>query len=334
MQCPEPSTVARRLVFLLSALFAVVFVTALPGCGADVQNADETAGQDGDGNGKPKPGAGGDGTSTGGPSGGSREDQAPVRPNTALVGAKFGTYISLGDSISAFIGEGPFFNNLLFQNDDEAYPEWKGKDLSTRYPGIKYVKGARGGAQTGRHADQANARIPILEQQVTALERDYPGDVLVTITIGGNDLNAHAFDAARGQDQGFIDAMKGFLKQNLDELLTPGRLGKGQVFIVEANIYDASDGEGNWRSGGNCGPRIDIGREFNAPAFERWNGAIADIVKSYGEKNTLFDLHALFAGKGFNGEDFWFARDCIHANKKGNQAMRERIWQIVTGEKG
>jgi hypothetical protein len=49
-----------------------------------------------------------------------------------------GTYIALGDSISDLGGTGPFFYDLLLNNDDTTYPAQKGHDLSTRFPGIRY----------------------------------------------------------------------------------------------------------------------------------------------------------------------------------------------------
>src|SRR4051794_34937715 len=73
-------------------------------------------------------GAGGGSTSTstarsGGGTGGGSE--------TGVAAAK--TFVVIGDSISDGGGVGPFFDELLLQNDDAKYPEWKGKDLKTRY---------------------------------------------------------------------------------------------------------------------------------------------------------------------------------------------------------
>src|SRR5437868_24101 len=129
-----------------------------------------------------------DGTST--TDGGLDAADAPVAPHYA-------TYVILGDSISAGGGEGPFFYDLLVANDDATYPAWHGKDLQTRY-GIgaaNVVKVSKGGAVSGN-----------LAGQLAAVPHDLPGPVLVTITIGGNNMTASFVDILQGQDAKDISA--------------------------------------------------------------------------------------------------------------------------------
>ena len=249
--------------------------------------------------------------------------------------ATFGTYIVLGDSISDKGGEPPYFYDLLFKNDDTTYPTFKGHDLSTKYPGIQEVHAAIAGSVTDLYADEQGQNIPTLASQIKGLGTSYPGDVLITITIGGNDLNYHAYDAATGNDANDKAQLTTFLDTALTELTTPGRLGSGKVTILEANIYDASDGKGNWQSGGpsggHCGPNLDVGQTVDTNGFTAWNGIIAQAIAKATGDHPL-DLHALFAGHGFNSNDMWYAGDCIHPNKKGHGMLRAAMWQLLTGE--
>jgi hypothetical protein len=274
-------------------------------------------------------GPGGSSSSGGG---GSSSGSGPVVGPVIAQTYQFGTYISLGDSISAGGGVGPFFNDLLFQNDDKTYPSWKGHDLSTKYPGIKQVKAAVGGAITGPYNDLYTVGAPQMITQINGLGMAYTGDILITITIGGNDLNFHAPDAVNGLDA--PDKMKftANLKTDLDALVASGRLGSGKVVVLEANIYDPSDGMGNFMSGGGGCPK------FNAPAsedgmvFGAWNDLIASAVTDHMADDNLLDLHSLFQGHGFNGNDNWFYTDCLHPNQKGHEQLRRSFWHMVTGE--
>jgi lysophospholipase L1-like esterase len=96
---------------------------------------------------------------------------------------QFGTYIELGDSISDMTqvpnNQPPFFYNLLFQNDDTAYPAWAGMDLKTKFGVQQHIHGAVAGS-TGQD----------MKAQVAKLSATLPKPILVTVTIGGNDITA------------------------------------------------------------------------------------------------------------------------------------------------
>jgi len=246
--------------------------------------------------------------------------------------AVFGTYIVLGDSISDRGGQGPFFYDLLHQNDDTTYPTWKGHDLTTKFPGIQYVHAAVAGSITGAYGDQLTTGAPLMSAQIAGLGSSYPGDILVTITIGGNDLNDHAGDAILGLDG--TDKMKftANLKADLDTLLMPGRLGTGKVWVLEANIYDSSDGQGDFKSKGGPGcPPYNVSTSQDTAAFSAWNQIVTSAIAAH-PGDYLFDIHALFSGHGFNSTDNWYYTDCIHPNKTGHDQLRKEAWRLVTGE--
>jgi lysophospholipase L1-like esterase len=310
-------------------LFALVLLgaacggtTGAPPGGGAPGGSDASASQGGDDAGSGTQPDGGDDASVVNP--------PPPPPPTS---AAFGTYIALGDSISDRGGQGPFFYDLLLKNDATTYPAWAGHDLSTRFPGIQYVHGAVAGSITGPYGDVLTSGAPLMTTQVQGLGHSYPGDVLVTITIGGNDLNFHAGDAVTGLDAPDKQKFTANLKTLLDELTTPGRLGAGKVIIVEANIYDASDGQGNWQTGGGAAcPPYNVPGSQDVGVFAAWNQIISNGIGATGGIDRLLDLHALFAGHGFNGQDSWYFTDCIHPSQKGHHQLRREAWRLITGE--
>ena len=67
--------------------------------------------------------------------------------------------------------------SLLYKNSDEYWPEDAGNDLSSMYPGIEAINLATDGATIG---EVFGEQLPQLEDSTERL--------LVTLTIGGNDL--------------------------------------------------------------------------------------------------------------------------------------------------
>jgi hypothetical protein len=196
-----------------------------------------------------------------------------------------------------------------------------------------YVKAGQGGAISGPYGDLQTIAAPQLTNQINGLGHSYPGDVFMTMTIGGNDLTAHAGDAVNGIDA--TDRMKftANLKAALDALTAPGRLGSGKLVILETNIYDPSDGMGNFMSaGGGACPPFNVDPTLDVQTFAAWNQIVADAVSAHSSADSLLDLHALFSGHGFNGGDNWFFTDCIHPNTKGHHQLRKEAWRLLTGE--
>jgi lysophospholipase L1-like esterase len=237
----------------------------------------------------------------------------------------------LGDSISDNGGQGPFFYNLLHENDDTTYPAWKGHDLATRFPGIQYVHAAVAGSISGSYNDQLTAGAPLMSDQITGLGSSYPGDILITITIGGNDLNDHAGDAVLGLDAPEKMQFAANLKADLDALTAPGRLGTGKLYILEADIYDSSDGQGDFTKGGPECPPYNVAGSEDQTVFSDWNAIITQAITAH-SGDYLYDIHTLFHGHGFNSSDNWYFSDCIHPNETGHNQLRAEAWRLITGE--
>jgi hypothetical protein len=290
-------------------ILSVFAALALAGCGGSVGGTGGNGGTGGTGGG----GGGGDPTGTGG-------NAAPLLP----AGATIGTYIALGDTISDKGGIGPFFYDLLNQ------------DLTAKYAGMSYQHDAKANSITDAFSDGMPANAPTLKEQIAALGNDYPGDVLVTITIGGNDLNSHSFQAISMTDAGIRTELDQHLSAELAELTTPGRLGKGKVYVVLANIYDFTDGIGNFAAV-MCGPGVNISATATKASFGAWN----DVLKTNADKvgAGLYDMAGDFHGHGYNNTnaaDVWYNRnggvDCILPNAAGHDHIRRSIYKLVTGE--
>jgi lysophospholipase L1-like esterase len=279
-------------------IFALVTVLVLVGC--------HSSGKSGDG------GAG----SGGGGSGGGGSMKGPLLP----AGTTIGTYIVLGDSISDGGGTGPFFYDLL------------NTDLQAKFPGLTYVHAGKAGSITDVFSDGQPANAPLLKDQITGLGSNYPGNVLVTITIGGNDLNGHAVAAITGSDAGIRTEYSTHLTNELGTLYTPGRLGSGNVYVILANIYDFTDGQGDFKDV-NCGPAVNITPQTVMGVFDGWNMLNQAAVDKMG---ALYDMHGDFLGHGYNNTNpsqVWYDHNsCVHPNTAGHDAIRRGMYKVLTGQ--
>jgi len=251
----------------------------------------------------------------------------------------FKTYVTLGDSISAEPGYGqaPFYWALLQKNDDAMYPEWKGKDLTTLNGGTApmFVGGAIAGSVAGDYPGSA-AGTPTLDAQVTSLPATLEGPVLITITIGGNDMVGAFVDILQGTDQGDRMNFQQYIDTAMSALTTPGRFGTGvDVYVFEADIYDPSDGTGDFAAQGCPFPFSLIPEESTTTFFGNWNDVVHTEVSKYPHAFWA-PMHATFKGHGLSktGTSSWFnwsGLDCLHPNAKGHNAIRELFWNMITG---
>lgn len=144
----------------------------------------------------------------------------------------------------------------------------------------------------------------------------------MTITSGGNDLKDALVEAATGLDALLVARMQGHIAAALDGL--NDRFGDRGLTVYLANVYDSSDGRGNF------GLHCRFARRLGAiviptdPIFERWNAAHAAETERTGQ--VLVDLHSAFYGHGYNSDDNWYAEDCTHPNRRGHHELRALFW--------
>lgn len=221
--------------------------------------------------------------------------------------AEVGSLVVLGDSISDGGGGQPYYYELLRD------------DLDAFYGGIEYVNRAESGSETDA-----------LLGQVQGLPNALPGPVAVVITSGGNDMKTNILAVVAGTD----GPAKATLQANIDAahqaLLAPGRFGAGvEVFIFEGNIYDASDGVGDYGAN-DCAFGGGFPTIPTDPYFEAWNGAIAQTVADNDQVSV--DMHGYFYGHGYHTPPNWYASDCTHPSTLGHDELRRLFYLHLTGQ--
>src|SRR3954467_13321878 len=147
-------------------------------------------------------------------------------------GNPISAYVALGDSISidAYAGgPGRGGASLLHHNRDEDFPEWAGRDLSSRAPGISLHLLATDGATSSTVADR----------QLPQLRRSGVVPDLATLTIGGADLLQAYGDTAAAR--AVIRRGRSVGRRTLSELL--GLMGPTAPIVVGTGD-GRSDGTG------------------------------------------------------------------------------------------
>jgi lysophospholipase L1-like esterase len=179
------------------------------------------------------------------------------------------TVVTFGDSIldcGHYNAHGLTPGGLIVRNDDRLFPEFRGRDLTSRVPARL------------EHRARDGATIDGLAAQVRGLAVEGPAVALVT--VGGNDLlSGRIADRGPGIER-FAAQLESFLAA------LPIRP------VLVGNVYDPT-----------CG---DDARNFLGidPALARsghraMNAAIAEVAARHG---TLVDLHAHF----LTGDPSWF----------------------------
>jgi lysophospholipase L1-like esterase len=202
--------------------------------------------------------------------------------------------------------------SLLFRNDDAVWPEFAGRDLLTRHPGIDCRLLAADGATTGS----------VLSSQLHAIEgRDADVETLVTLTAGGNDLLG-LIGASESEGRAGVRR----ILDNLEAIVaaTQDRLRRATILV--ANVYDPTDGTGDLET-----TRLQA-REM------RWlaehNAGVERLCQERGPR--LIDLHGHFAGHGRSApaRDRWYwSGSLIEPGASGASEIRRR-WLAALGEKG
>ncbi|MHA1580529.1 MAG: SGNH/GDSL hydrolase family protein [Candidatus Freyarchaeota archaeon] len=232
-------------------------------------------------------------------------------------------YVALGDSMLIdYYAGGPGWGaaSLLYKNLDDVYPDWKGKDLSTLYPGIKFHNLTSDGATTSTVLNWQLPRVPTGENQPT----------IVVITVGGNDL-LHNYGVPEEKGVELSYEMKRNLLKIISYLQDPERFPKPAKIYI-GNIYDPSDGMGNLEEEGYS-PWPD-----GLKVLDNWNRRIQEVAKEKGL--TLVDIHRHFLGHGVNYDDPsgryydpenntpWL-RLVIEPNALGAHEIRKLFWEKI-----
>src|SRR5215211_2948882 len=149
-------------------------------------------------------------------------------------------YVALGDSMT--IGEYPAldagaryrrsFTNvgagaLLYNNCDELFPEFRGRDLKTGSESLEFVDLSSDGAT-----------LPTVESQVRSVT---PAATIITLTVGGNDLLGAYWSAKSERGLG-ADVER--ISDGFDTLIAKIRAAAPKALLVLTTVYDPTDGTG------------------------------------------------------------------------------------------
>jgi hypothetical protein len=187
---------------------------------------------------------------------------------------------------------------------------------------------ARYGAVAYYNIAVAGAEATGVPAQVATLPAVLASPVVVAYTIGGNDLKNALANLLAGRPAKSFPEIHASMGVALDLFLRPERFGPGvEVFVVQANAYDPTDGRGNYSAFG-CG-FSSVTSLATDPLFAHYNAGLEAVVRDRGQ--TLLDLWGLFRFHGLNHPPTWF-RDCMHPNEAGNDALMRRFFELITGD--
>jgi lysophospholipase L1-like esterase len=199
---------------------------------------------------------------------------------------------------------------LLYQNDDSRWPEFQGRDLSHRSPGLKLLNLAEDGAMIDDVTTEELARL--------GHDSNDPG-FLITLSAGGNDL----LDVlATGQT---LEKAIRRVEQRFTELADTIREELPRATLVLTTVYDPTDGTGKLPGMERYGSLpLEYLHEFN------------DHVRTTADSMTgtvLADVHQHFLGHGVTARepDRWYwRRNMIEPNARGASEIRRVWWEALS----
>ena len=235
----------------------------------------------------------------------------------------------LGDSITAGAGSPGDEEDYvrLLVNNTNTWPDWNGKDLSTRYPGIEVIDVSKSGSWTGT---VLNDQIERMEELITL---PFEGEVLVVMTVGGNDLQSVLLNPSIVEER--LEKTVGNWRQIAEYFLDDQRFPDGSTVLM-ANVYEPTDSVGQ---AGDC--FYDLNISSLLPSLHEANTRFRSLAEELGF--SVLDMHGTFLGHGFNYNDpntpyyeeddasLWLANDCIHPNPRGHHEIRAMFWRAIDG---
>ena len=250
-------------------------------------------------------------------------------------------YINIGDSLAAGYNSsgrngsgGHGYARLMLDNHAD-YPAYAGAYLRYVYsvPGVEFKDVSDSGDTSGEALSHLRG---------TSLP-NVDGDVVVSLTCGGNDFND---DIQTILMRARTEAAVATLRENYIEMVNILRdryekpeLGH-HVVILMTNIHDPTAGTGA------IPPRFTDGfcETIQNPMFIPLRATAIGNLNYFNEQMALIavelglylvDNHGVFFDHGMNAPDDqrWLDTDCVHPINEGHHQLRREEWFVLTGER-
>jgi lysophospholipase L1-like esterase len=227
-------------------------------------------------------------------------------------------YLALGDSMSIDLYpdldaaeklgrpiRGLGAASLLHRNNDDRWPEFRGRDLITAGSVTSYRNVAVDGAMIDNVAS-------VQFRTVMSTPR------VITLSVGGNDLlSAYATSAGGARLRESVQA----IKRQYTDLLSDIHQRWPESLVILTTVYDPTDGTGDLGNGWKNLPMHFLA-EFNDRVRELGNAL---------DRLEVADAHAHFMGHGITarGEDRWYwPHSVIEPSSRGASELR-RLWLSI-----
>ncbi len=248
-------------------------------------------------------------------------------------------YINIGDSLAAGYNAsaengsgGKGYARLMLENHPD-YTNYATHNLKFIYSDVQFLDISHSG-------DTSSDALAHLEN--TSLP-DVSGDVLVSLTCGGNDFNDSIWTMI---STNLTESAADRLQDNYREIVSllrdkyekPGQ-GYALVFLI-TNIHDPTAGTGAIPPGFDSGfcakindPQMALVRDQVIGNLNLFNQRIFEVIEELG--GHLVDNHGVFFDHGMNaaGSERWITDDCVHPNNEGHNQLRREEWYVLSGDR-
>jgi lysophospholipase L1-like esterase len=200
---------------------------------------------------------------------------------------------------------------LLYRNDDARWADFRDEDLRRRFTGVEFLNLAEDGAMID----------DVTTEELARLGRDSNDpDILITLTVGGNDL-LDALAAGRSLDKAVTR-----IARHYTELVESIREELPRATLVLTTVYDPTDGTGIL-------PGLEAYGRLPLEYLRQFNDHVRETARTTAD-TALADVHRHFLGHGVTApvsERWYWHRNLIEPNARGASEIRRVWWEVLNG---